>query len=207
MNCIIHPETTALANCTSCHKPFCQNCLVDIGGKYFCSDCRISQHSASLNTPLPEGFCNPGVAFGLGWIPGVGAIYNGEYFKAFVHIIIFGFLISIDSGPHVGSFGPLFGLMTTAFYFYMPLEAYQTAKRRMLEAQGFLVVQPKRNTRPDAFWTGIILTIVGTLFFLNSVAPRATDAILRLWPVSLILFGGYRIWKFLGNKKIEEESI
>jgi hypothetical protein len=207
MNCAIHPETAAIANCESCQKPFCRTCLVDVSGKQFCSSCRTAQHSASLDARLPEGLSRPGTAFGLGLIPGVGAICNGEYFKAFVHVIIFGFLISISSGPHVGEFAPLFGLMTSAFYFYMPLEAFQTAKRRLLEAQGFLVPQPHRNTRQDTLWTGVILTIIGLLFFLNSVAPAATNAILRLWPASLILFGAYRIWRFLGKEKIKEESI
>ena len=33
----------------------------------------------------------PGLAFALGFIPGVGAIYNGQYLKGLVHALIFGF--------------------------------------------------------------------------------------------------------------------
>ena len=38
---------------------------------------------------------SPGFAFVLGLIPGVGAIYNGQYLKGLVHAIIFGLLISL----------------------------------------------------------------------------------------------------------------
>ena len=33
----------------------------------------------------------------LGFIPGVGAIYNGQYAKGLVHVIIVGLMISILS--------------------------------------------------------------------------------------------------------------
>jgi TM2 domain-containing membrane protein YozV len=33
------------------------------------------------------------LAFILGFIPGLGAIYNGEYNKAMIHIVVFGALI------------------------------------------------------------------------------------------------------------------
>ena len=32
---------------------------------------------------------SPGLAFFLGWIPGVGAIYNGQYAKGLVHAVAF----------------------------------------------------------------------------------------------------------------------
>ena len=36
---------------------------------------------------------SPGVAMLLGFIPGVGAMYNGQFVKGFVHVIIFVMLI------------------------------------------------------------------------------------------------------------------
>ena len=35
---------------------------------------------------------SPGLALFLGMIPGVGAIYNGQYAKGLVHAIVFGIL-------------------------------------------------------------------------------------------------------------------
>src|SRR5262249_49403181 len=38
---------------------------------------------------------SPPLAFCLGWIPGVGAIYNGQYAKGLVHAFIWGILMSM----------------------------------------------------------------------------------------------------------------
>jgi hypothetical protein len=73
------------------------------------------------------GGSNPVLAAILGFIPGVGAMYNGEYAKGFVHALIFATLIWAASNVSE-FFGPLIAL----FIFYMVFEAYQTAKARRL---------------------------------------------------------------------------
>src|SRR5579872_1412381 len=85
--------------------------------------------------PLDPGV-SPGLAFVLGMIPGVGAIYNGQYVKGVIHVIILGVLISILSSGAAANYEPLMGLMIAAFWAYMCFEAYHTAKRRQ---QGLLV--------------------------------------------------------------------
>ncbi len=49
----------------------------------------------SVPPPPPGGDISPGLAFLLGLIPGVGAIYNGQYAKGLVHVAVVGVLISI----------------------------------------------------------------------------------------------------------------
>ena len=73
------------------------------------------------------GAGNPRLAALLGFIPGVGAMYNGEYAKGFVHVLIFATLIWMAA--HVNG---IFGLGIAAFVIYMPIEAYQTARARQL---------------------------------------------------------------------------
>ena len=46
---------------------------------------------------------SPPLAFLLGLIPGVGAIYNGQYIKGLVHAVIFGVIISLITGSDEGS--------------------------------------------------------------------------------------------------------
>jgi len=76
---------------------------------------------------------SPGLAFLLGFIPGVGAIYNGQYVKGLIHVVIMGLLISITSNEEMsGNLQPLFGMMIAAWIFYMAFEAYHTAKKRQL---------------------------------------------------------------------------
>ena len=58
----------------------------------------------------------------LGLIPGVGAMYNGQFFKGFIHVVIFAVLVSITD--HY----PIFGLFIAAWILYQSFEAYHTAK-------------------------------------------------------------------------------
>jgi len=73
---------------------------------------------------------SPGLAFILGMIPGVGAVYNGQYAKALVHVVIVGAIISILANGAAHGFEPLFGILLPCFWFYMCFEAYHTAKKR-----------------------------------------------------------------------------
>lgn len=35
--CIKHPDRVATARCTTCHKPVCDSCVVEISGSKYCS--------------------------------------------------------------------------------------------------------------------------------------------------------------------------
>jgi hypothetical protein len=71
-----------------------------------------------------SGAPNPSAAAVLGLIPGVGAMYNGQFFKGLIHVVIFAVLISITD--HF----PIFGLFIAAWVLYQSFEAYHTAKAR-----------------------------------------------------------------------------
>lgn len=75
--------------------------------------------------PPPPGAPNPGLAALLGFIPGVGAMYNGQFAKGLAHIVIFAILVSL--ADHVNG---IFGLLVTGWVFYMIFDAYQTARAR-----------------------------------------------------------------------------
>jgi hypothetical protein len=44
----------AIASCTGCAENFCGNCLVDIGGKKYCAQCKTMAVSADAG---PRGVC------------------------------------------------------------------------------------------------------------------------------------------------------
>jgi hypothetical protein len=58
----------------------------------------------------------------LGFIPGVGAIYNGQYGKGVAHLVIFVILVSLASDVN-----GMFGLFVAGWVAYMVFEAYHTA--------------------------------------------------------------------------------
>jgi hypothetical protein len=145
---------------------------------------------------------NPGAAFALGLIPGVGAIYNGEFVKAAVHILIFGTLVSVSDATDA----PLFGIAAAAFYFYMPFEAYYTAKKRMLGAQGVALetpidrLQQQLGTIKDrALWGGIALIVIGALYLLGNLEIFDMHRVARMWPVVFVLLGVWLLKKHQGG--------
>ena len=141
MNCANHVEVPAVAFCRTCGKPMCSTCKRDVRGVIYCEECLASQMSGTMPPPpgpgavapgvLPPASGNsPGLAAILGFIPGVGAMYNGEYTKGFIHVLIFASLIW--AADHISG---LFGIGIAAFVLYMPIEAYQTAKAKLMGVQ------------------------------------------------------------------------
>lgn len=141
MNCANHPERERIAFCQNCGKALCQECARIVGSAVFCEPCleaKISGSSANPYTapvpPVPpvsavppppsSGEPNPGLAALLGFIPGVGAMYNGQYAKGIVHLIVFAVLVSLADEHGI------FGLFVAGWIFYQVFEAYQTAKAR-----------------------------------------------------------------------------
>ncbi len=137
MNCANHVDVPAAAFCRTCGKPLCSSCVRDVRGVIYCEECLASHLSGVVPPPgttaVPPGAepqtgtGSPGLAALLGFIPGVGAMYNGEYAKGFVHVLIFATLIWMTA--HVNG---IFGLGIAAFVIYMPIEAYQTARARQM---------------------------------------------------------------------------
>ena len=210
MNCTKHFEVAASAVCANCLQPFCSQCLVRVGEKQMCIACfsqnpSSPQRSAAASSPSTESMCSPGTAFALGLIPGVGAICNGEYLKAVVHVLIFGFLVSLAGSSKIGSFEPLFVIMTGAFFFYMPLEAYHTAKRNTLRAAGFQVGARTADKQNENLWTGVILTLMGCLLFINEWVEGFLEGALKFWPVVLIGFGAHKLRQHLHKERLVEE--
>jgi len=126
MDCVNHSGVTATAFCQNCGKALCSSCVRHgSGGQVLCDPCNTAWQS--VPNPFaapPPGVPNPTAAAVLGLIPGVGAMYNGQFFKGFIHVVIFAVLISITD--HY----PIFGLFIAAWVLYQSFEAYHTARAR-----------------------------------------------------------------------------
>jgi hypothetical protein len=124
MDCVNHGGVSATAYCQNCGKALCAACVRNAGsGQILCEPCFASFQSYQQPfVPPPTGVPNPSVAAAVGVIPGVGAMYNGQYFKGLIHVVIFVVIISITT--HYG----LFGFFIPAWILYQAFEAYHTAK-------------------------------------------------------------------------------
>ena len=133
MNCATHNQVAATAYCRTCGKALCANCVRDIHGTIFCEQCLADRMGAALppppapgakvpSLPLAERLPSPGMAAVLGFIPGVGAMYNGQFMKGFLHVMAFVCLIWMSD-----RFGPIMIPVFFAYFFYLVFDAYKTA--------------------------------------------------------------------------------
>lgn len=127
MDCVNHTGVSATAYCQNCGKALCESCVRKAaGGQILCEPCWIAWQSVQQPFVAPPYSAgpNPTTAAILGLIPGVGAMYNGQFFKAMVHVVVFAVLITM-AGHH-----GIFGVFIPAWILYQAFEAFHTAKAR-----------------------------------------------------------------------------
>lgn len=210
------PETQAkpAGYCRTCGKPLAEAEVNRVDGVIYCQD-----HAPAPPPPAPqytppagspwaapppaavEGV-SPGLAFVLGLIPGVGAIYNGQYAKGLIHVVIFGLLISIIESGAAG-FAPLLGFVIFAWYVYMPFEAYHTAKKRRAgePVDEFSSIIPLKNKQAGSIVGPVILIAAGVLFLLVNLDLIKLYEVMRFWPVVLIALGAYLLWARMNGQR------
>ncbi len=135
MNCAVHTDTPAAAYCRTCGKALCENCKRDVMGAIYCEPCiAVRLHSSQPQTvpgvvpvAVVPGTPSPGVAMLLGFIPGVGAMYNGQFMKGFIHVVLFVMLIVATA-----NFSGFFGILIGFAVLYMAFDAYKTAEAKRL---------------------------------------------------------------------------
>ena len=225
MNCANHPDIPAAAFCRSCGKPVCEACKQPAQGTIYCQEhvpvqsVPTSATAAGPVVPAPvtparaaqgpvDLSASPGLAFMLGLIPGVGAIYNGQYAKGLVHAIIFGLLVSIISSGYAGGLEPLFGILIACWEFYMAMEAYHTARKRRSgdpvdEFSSLLDLHGRGSRMPMG---AVILILLGVLLLLNTTDIIPLQRVLRYWPVLLIVFGVYLLYLRLTGPGVRPDA-
>jgi len=133
MDCVNHSGTPAVFYCQNCGRPLCKDCIASgaLGavqaGQILCQNCitawqqRYQAYEQQPFVPPPPSGPSPRAAAVLGLIPGVGAMYNGQFFKGFLHVIVFAVLIGLTDSY------PICGLFIAAWVLYQSFEAYHTA--------------------------------------------------------------------------------
>ena len=194
-------ESGIVGYCRACGKALDESSARHANGTIYCEEhvkdaaafaepAPASPYTAGTPPPLPNGDVSPAVAFLLGWIPGVGAIYNGQYLKGLVHIFFLGLLFT--AADHSG--GPLVGLMIPGFWFYMAFEAYHTARRKRegLPVDDFSGLDIGKNAQFPL--VAILLILFGVLFLLENLGVLELYKLVRLWPAGLIALGLYMLY-------------
>jgi len=206
MKCAVHSDVDAVGYCRNCGKAMCSTCVRPVRDVLYCEDCLASTMGipgavpvglpgAEIpgTAPLPPGpvparsVSSPGVAFVLGLFPGLGAVYNGQYNKALIHIvvfiaIIFGLNSDLGDAPET-----VLGFLLAGFVLYMGFDAMRVAKARNL---GEATVDPLEAWSKNRPVGPMILIVLGALFLLNNFNWFPFYRVTRLaWPLILIGVG------------------
>ena len=126
--------------------------------------------------------------------PGAGALYNGNYLKGIVMIIIFAGLVSIQ-----GRGGqPFVGLLLAGFYIFQIIEAVNEAKSTgiLTETTATDAFSPAKAggdnevaTASGSISWGIILILLGSLFLLANFDIISYESFIDYWPLILVGLG------------------
>jgi hypothetical protein len=198
-----NPPQPIVAYCRACGKGLNLESVNNYQGTAYCAE-HVPQMTQGATVPPPpvassasstvrNDSPSPGLAFVLGLIPGVGAIYNAQYAKGFVHVLITGLLFSL-SGHDSGIMEPMFETFSVVWFFYMAFEAYHTAKKKMLgePVDEFSSLFAKPGAGAGFPVLPILLIALGVLFLLNNLEiVRIRQLMPYAGPVLLIALGFY----------------
>src|SRR5262249_26497509 len=189
MKCAVHQDAEAVGYCRNCGKPMCPQCVRPVRDMLYCEDCLARIMGVAAPAPVATGTyippmpgeaaplapitpgqiqptraANPAVAFILGFLPGLGAVYNGEFNKALIHIVVFAAMIvglssGLDAGPTVA-----LSLLLAGFVIYMAFDAMRTAQARRA---GSVTSDPLENWSRNRPIGPVILITMGALLLLN----------------------------------------
>lgn len=202
------PAGPVVSYCRVCGRGLTAAEAVQAQGAVYCAEhAPVSRESPGPGVPryAPAGAASPALAFLLGLIPGVGAVYNAQYVKAIVHVVVFGLLISIVSSGSASSFEPLFALLIGLWYLYMPFEAYHTAGRRIagLPVDDVSSLFPMRTSRTGFPIGPIALIVLGVIFLLAQFDLISFGTLLRYWPVLLIAAGLWMLYERIASRNLQ----
>jgi hypothetical protein len=187
MNCAVHTDVAATGYCRQCGKALCPECTRDVGGALYCANCLTGVVSATPATRSDTSKTHPGAALALGFIPGLGAVYNGEYIKALIHVAIFCGIIALLTTDLPGAaYYAFLGIALGCFYFYMPIDAYRVAKARQLGQPQPADLIYGSGRKPIG---AIVLIILGILFLLGNFGLLRSEWFAKGWPIGLIAIG------------------
>jgi LiaI-LiaF-like transmembrane region len=225
MKCAVHTDVDATGYCRNCGKPMCSVCARPVRDVLYCEDClaTVMGHpapppvasapatapapspyapppAAPLAVARPAGSSSPAVAFILGFFPGLGAIYNGQYNKGLIHIAIFASIIVALSTDLGAGLEPMLGIFLAGFIFYCAFEAMRTAQARNL---GEVPADPLESWSKDRPIGPIILIGLGALLLLNNFHVLDFIRLGQFWPLILIGAGLYMFRNKMGGRSKE----
>jgi len=131
----------------------------------------------------------------------MGAVYNRQNIKAVVHFVS---VIGLFQLASIKVASGVFALAGLGVYVYSIIDAYRTA---ILIANGESAAADeerfKRKLIKRAPLIGLFLIAAGLLLVWNLIRPFSLITVARLFPVALIIFGGYLLTRYFKRSNDE----
>jgi hypothetical protein len=205
MKCAVHSDVDAVGYCRNCGKAMCSTCVRPVRDVLYCEECLAgivgipgTSSGGATSAPAATGAFppagpartsgSPGLAFILGFVfPGLGAVYNGEYNKALIQIVVFAtFIFGLSSDMDDGMKAVL-GILLAGFIFYMAFDSMRTAEAKRVGATSADPFEAWSTNRPVG---PMILIGLGVLLLLRKFDWFPWYRISQFfWPALLIAAG------------------
>lgn len=186
--------------------PYCRDCFAKLPAA------APAEHpaAASSRPPVLDEAPSALLAFLLGIVPGLGAVYNGQYVKGLVHVLMFGSLLTVVVE---GKVQELYGLLVPLMVFlilYQPFEAVRTARalqrgEPVSEFSGIveLIFGGAPSMAGSVAWIAL-----GVVFLLHALGIWALADVLPFWPLLVIAFGAWRLFRaVLPKQRAPDEAV
>ena len=184
MKCAVHSDVDAVGYCRNCGKAMCSTCVRPVRDVLYCEECpagivgipgtssggttSVPAASDALPPPVPvRSSSSPGLAFVLGFVfPGLGAVYNGEYNKALIQIVVFATFVFGLSSDIDDAMKAVLGILLAGFIFYMPFDSMRSAEAKRVGATSADPWEAWSTNRPVG---PMILIALGVLLLLRKI--------------------------------------
>ena len=178
-------------------KGYCRNCGTtlteetarDVRGILYCEPCLAAMVAQPKS---PEERKSPGLAAVLGVVPGLGAVYTGEFMKALIYVLTFAAFIGALNSDLGEPAEPILGVLLAAFIVFMVIDAYRSAKAINAGQAPPIHVGRVMSDKPIG---PLILIGLGVLFLLEELHLFRIGWIFRYWPVFLIAIGAWMLYR------------
>jgi hypothetical protein len=150
---------------------------------------------------------SPALATIMSAMPGLGQVYVGYYQQGFTNILVVaGIITMLAEGNRFGMSGlePLLGVFLAFFWLYNLVDAGRRASYYNQALAGLdRMALPEDLKLPGgggALVGGVVLLVIGLIFFSNTMFGWSLEWLERWWPAGLIAGGAYLVYSGVKDK-------
>ena len=200
MQCRTHPGNPGVNTCNQCGEWLCDDCTIEVNGRYFCINCARQGTGTHRDPPgAPYRLGSPArISWGLLFMfsllpPGINYMYEGLIKRGILTISAFFLLFYVSMMPYFGIFGFVVAILWIACVF----DAFQIRRRinageKINDDINDILVIVKRNSKVIAGFLIVMAVLIASRTLIN------LSASFNGLPVIVILLGVYFLFK---NKK------